>query len=314
MLRRIAFHLSLLSAGGVPRACAEPLVPGTGEPITSVGDDFEDPHWQYRANAPKSSQENDGNRRQPGGSSTNGRWAESAKRGQPDIVRLVETPPDGLAASHTALLLQSRYTGVPGQPSGEGSQDDLLMQVRARMHGHVPVSWSPNVVVRVFLPAWDQWESAKGNSFGLRADVEGFRGQGQEEYWPGIFIRREGQTKQGHAEARLMLRADQFGRDFPGPQIRETGWWTLGMSFSPDGQVHYYARPGVDALTDEDHVASSYPYGFRCKQLDTIIFNIANRDAGQWSTPWIIDDPTLYFVRPRNLQARRPGSASKLHE
>jgi hypothetical protein len=101
-----------------------------------------------------------------------------------------------------------------------------------------------------------------------------------------------------------MIRADQFGRDFPGPNITAPGWWTLGISFTPDGQVHYYARAGVDELTEEDHLASSYPYGFHCRQLDTIIFNIANRDRGQWSTPWIIDDPAVYFVRPPAVALR----------
>ena len=35
--------------------------------------------------------------------------------------------------------------------------------------------------------------------------------------------------------------AGPVGQDFAGPHITTPGWWTLGMSFSPDGQVHYYA-------------------------------------------------------------------------
>ena len=68
---------------------------------------------------------------------------------------------------------------------------------------------------------------------------------------------------------------------------------------TPDGKVHYYASPGVDDLTSEDHIASQYPYGFRCRQFHTFFFNVANRDDGRtWSTSWVIDDPSLYFNRP----------------
>ncbi len=43
--------------------------------------------------------------------------------------------------------------------------------------------------------------------------------------------------------ATLILRAGLQGQDFWGPRIKETGWWTLGMSFTPDGQVHYMPMP-----------------------------------------------------------------------
>ncbi|MFV2068673.1 MAG: hypothetical protein ACC645_17010, partial [Pirellulales bacterium] len=112
----------------------------------------------------------------------------------------------------------------------------------------------------------------------------------------------------GPTRAQLVIRAARTGRDISGPTITETGWWTLGMSLSPDGQVHYYASPGVDPFTAEDHIASHYPYGFRARKLNTVIINIANRDTGGWSTPWIIDDPSVYFFRPAGSVARRPSS------
>src|SRR5690242_18129458 len=43
-----------------PRAAsAQLVVPGTGEKVTKVGDDFEDPQWSYVFNLPKGSDEND---------------------------------------------------------------------------------------------------------------------------------------------------------------------------------------------------------------------------------------------------------------
>ena len=36
------------------------------------------------------------------------------------------------------------------------------------------------------------------------------------------------------------------------------------MSYTPDGQVHYFAKPGIEDLTEKDRIASQFPYGYRC--------------------------------------------------
>ena len=90
-----------------------------------------------------------------------------------------------------------------------------------------------------------------------------------------------------------------------GPRIEQLGWWTLGMSFSPDGVVHYFASPGVDALTPEDHITSQYPYAYRTEWLKTFFFNVCTHDDGKtWSTPWVIDDPQVFFVKREQLAAQ----------
>ncbi len=94
-----------------------------------------------------------------------------------------------------------------------------------------------------------------------------------------------------------MIRSGPQGQDFWGPKMDEPGWWTLGMSFTPDGQVHYFAHAGVEDLSEADHITSQYPYGLRAQYLDTFFFDVVNGDDGRWSTPWIIDDPTLYYLR-----------------
>ena len=76
------------------------------------------------------------------------------------------------------------------------------------------------------------------------------------------------------------------------------GWWTLGLSFSRDGMVHYFAKPGVEDLTMDDHLTSQFPYGYRTERLKTFFYNVCSRDDGKtWSTPWIVDDPKVYFVK-----------------
>ena len=87
------------------------LVPGTGTKLDKVGDDFEDPEWSWVSNAPKSSDEQDHQVRLPGGFSRNGRWAESALRGAPDIAKRVPTPAGGIPGSEGALLMRTLQSG-----------------------------------------------------------------------------------------------------------------------------------------------------------------------------------------------------------
>jgi hypothetical protein len=288
------------------------LVPGAGTRVAQVGDDFEDPAWEFIFNLPKSSNNLDEQVRRPGGRSRNGRWEESALRGEPDVIRRVATPPGGLPGSTGALALRSLYTGVPNRVTNQLQQDDLIMS--NRMGGRISVSRGPSAVVRVWLPPFEDWEPRTGNSFAMRADCQthvskkgavtlfsSSRTKSEiEEYWPGIFIyfnsRSDGRNKEDSAH--LLIRAGRNGGDIRGPVIEQTGWWTLGMSFTPDGAVHYYARPGVDDLTAADHITSQYPYGYRAEYFNTIFFNVANHDDGRsWSTEWIIDDPQLYLQR-----------------
>jgi len=103
----------------------EPFVPGTGEKVAQSGDDFEDARWSYVKNGRKASYEDDEQQRPPGGKSRNGRWYESALRGQPDVVKRVPTPPGGLEGSKGALLLATKYSGIPGTLAGKQMQDDF---------------------------------------------------------------------------------------------------------------------------------------------------------------------------------------------
>lgn len=311
--RRMVLLGLVVAAAGTTAAVAQygyHVVPGRGQKVKEVGDDFEDPEWGYHENSPKASSNIDHDDRLPAGISLNNRIYESTYRGQPDVIKRVEAPAGALPGSHFALALRSRQTGIPNAPSRKMQQDDLLVNLSSII-GPVPVSKSPSVVVRVFLPPFDQWERRTGASFGFRAELEGgsvqfassrFFGkrmrQKHEAYWPGFFIqfnsKSDGQNKED--SALLLIRAGERGEDIPGPIIKETGWWTLGMSFTPDGSTHFYASPGVDPLTEKDHIVTTKPYGHHAEKLNTFFFNIVNQDDGRtWSTQWIVDDPALYL-------------------
>lgn len=290
-------------------------VPGRGQKVPQVGDDFEEEDWEYLASPPKASVNLDGQDRLPAGISKNNRIYESTYRGQPDIVRVIETPPGGLPGSKKSMYLRSRETGIPGSMTRKQQQDDLLINLTSVI-GPVPVANNPSVVVRVFLPPFEYWEKRTGTSFGFRAELEGSswetvgsRTSGpfsrikrrsirkEEPYWPGLFIQFNSKTDGVNKEdsAVILVRAGERGEDITGPTIKQTGWWTLGMSFTGDGLVHYFASPGVDPLTDRDHIATTKPYGHMAEKLNTFFFNVVTPDDGRtWSTEWVVDDPTLY--------------------
>jgi hypothetical protein len=300
--------LTASAASYVERARAgEPVVPGTGEFLSDCCDNFEDPKWSYRFNFPKSSHEQDEQQRGPGGVSNNGLWHEGGKRGTPDVVKRVETPPGGIPGSQWSLLIATKNSGIPGTYSNQQQQDDLLMMFNKRLGRTIPMAWQPSCTVRVFVPPWEDWEKRNGPSFGVRCDCMGHNPDGSEEaYWPGMFILRNvKKNKDGEQinAAKLTVRGDRLGRDVRSLDITEPGWWTLGISFSEDGQVHYFAHKGIDNLMANDHLMSSFPYGERCTSLNNFFFNVANWDDGHtWSTPWVIDDPKVYVIPPLGQQ------------
>ena len=303
-----------------------PLLPGTGTELTSISDDFEDPTWAYVPNDPKSTEDIDTLQRAPLGRSTNGRWYEGAKRGHPDIVRRVETPPGGLPGSTGALLLKSQQTGIPGMPSNTMHQDDFVCNVQYRLKRTISIAEVPSVTTRVFLPPVAEWEKRSGPHFGFRLALETtamieqeigplkFKKKeiGNEIYWPGLFIEFESkaQSKKEDDFAYFRIRATRAGGETRGPQITQTGWWTLGMSVTPDGMVHYYASPGIDDLTEDDYITSQFPYDYRAERFRSFFYNVCSADDGRrWSTSFVVDDPKVFVLRPRggsNQVARQP--------
>ena len=323
------FVVGLAVALGSATCLAAPLVPGTGQKIDAVGDDFETPGWGFVHNFPKSSEEIDDQQRFPTGKATNGRWYEGIKRGQPDFLKVVPTPEDGLPGSTMSLLMRTRNSGVPGVRSYKMEQDDLVVNGHTRIGGPIAVSYGPSCVVRVYMPPFEQWENRSGATFGFRSSITTHalrvpadvredikkgkkrfglfnpkpkKSWGPETYWPGMFVQFRSETDRQHNKdsAYFTIRGGRNGADIRGPEITETGWWTLGMSCTGDGQIHYFVKKGIEDLTAADHVTSQMPYGYKAEQFKTFFFNVCNHnDGSNWSTPWIIDDPSMYLASGR---------------
>ncbi len=284
----------------VPSWAQDLVVPGMGIVIDEVGDDFEDQGWLFIPNLPKSSRNIDKKERGPLARSKNGRWLEGPHRGTPDVMERVRTPPGGLYGSRYSLLMQSKQVGIPKRPTGKPQQDDIMVKVRRILGDPLPPSVGPSCVVRVYVPPFEKWENRSGASLGIRMDTWGKKGKGKlEQYWPGLFINFRSQTSRNSRDdsAFLAIRADANGKDVRGPEITP-GWWTFGMSVGANGQCQFYAREGVGDLTEDDFLAEYYCYGYRCQRMDLMFFNVVAFDNGKtWSTPWVIDDPTIYCRR-----------------
>jgi hypothetical protein len=305
MTRRHCLFISfaLCTFATTPADAGTPFVPGTGEFLADCSDDFEEVNWSYTLKLPKSSSEQDKNSRPPGGISSNRLWHEGSLRGTPDIVKRVPTPPGGIEGSTGSLLFATKYSGIPGRPSGSQQQDDLLMKFDRKLGRSIQMNWQPSCTVRVYLPNFEFWEQRTGPSIGVRADCRGRKPDGSTEaYWPGMFwlYRKANGKSVPESFAQLTIRSGPRGNDIRSHKVYEPGWWTMGMSFTPDGQIHYYASPGVDDLTQEDFLASYFPYGDRCLSFNNFFFNVANQDSGRsWSTSWVIDDPKIFVIPPQ---------------
>jgi len=300
------------------------LVPGTGTRIDYVGDTFEDTEWGFIHNLPKSSREQDERLRSPTGRSTNGRWKEGPERGHPDHMKVVPNPPGALPGSEYGLLVRTLNSGIPGYRSNDVQQDDLIANCISRLGTSIPVRDMPSAVVRVYLPPAEEWENRTGPQFGFRISTSttvtemSERGRGlfassrmetkQEPYWPGMWIHFSSKNGRNVEEdsAFLAYRGDRRGRDIRCKEIPadQFGWWTLGISVTGDGQIHYYAKQGVGDLTQEDHITSQFPYSYHAESFRTFFFDVCNRNDGStWSTPFIIDDPQLYIVNASRVMA-----------
>ncbi|MCA9230557.1 MAG: hypothetical protein KDA57_07895 [Planctomycetales bacterium] len=297
------------------------LVPGTGTWIEYVGDDFEDTSWGFIHNLPKSSREQDQRLRSPTGRSTNDRWIEGPERGHPDHMKVVPTPPGGLPGSKHALLIRTLNSGIPGYNSYDVQQDDLISNTISRLGMTISASDMPSAVARVYLPPADEWEDRSGPHFGFRISAAatvtkstpgGFFGSRSstelEPYWPGIWVHFRSKTDRRVEEdsAFLTIRGNRNGQDVRMKEIpaEDFGWWTFGMSVTPNGMVHYYAKKGVEELTAADHLTSQFPYSFSAQQFRTFFFNACNKNDGKtWSTPFVIDDPKLYVVNSSRVAA-----------
>ena len=87
-------------------------------------------------------------------------------------MKVVPTPEGGLPGSTGCLLMRTLNSGIPGYRSGKMMQDDLILNCQQHLRTSIPVSQSPNCIVRVYMPPFEQWEDRSGPTFGYRVALQ----------------------------------------------------------------------------------------------------------------------------------------------
>ena len=251
-------------------------MPGTGTKIDYVGDKFEEADWGFVHNMPKSSKELNERTYGPMAYSMNRRWAEGPERGQPDSLKV---------DSHAARRSAGQHAGVADHDVAVRHPGRQFQRRPARRFDHERClanrfddsrrASCRTVSCESICPTRSCGKIDPGPHFGIRLGVrttaekprEGLFAIGtemkNEPYWPGIWIHFKSETSRGVEKdsAYLTIRSNSRGGDFRSKEIpvEQFGWWTFGMSISGDGQIHYFAKPGIEDLTMDDHITSQFP-------------------------------------------------------
>ena len=247
-----------------------------------VGDDFEDPKWNYIANLPKSSENIDRQARLPGGVSANGRWFEPQMRGAPTSSasckrRRRHSRQQRLDDDADAVVGRSR----PGQFQAAAGRFRRRCRLENRLDSHLPSAERGRASLFAAVRQMGKADRQFVRLSRLRPyhEVDSCSCWGRHETKGDIFLARHvhlllqpGRFRRKEDSAQFIIRADQMGQDVAGPRITKGDcWYTLGMSFGANGQVNYYVRQGVENLTAKDHVASYFAYGDECRAIRIVL-------------------------------------------
>jgi hypothetical protein len=241
---------------GVADVGAEILIPGSGTPIEVC--DFE-----------RSSEHAEDVYDYGAGRTGTGYGLCGSLRGVPENIVASPPQPGALPGSRRALYFEredrarSRFyeenpeavgTQVYGVPDEE-NQDDFLLRA-----GRFVASDGLSITVRYFV---DLNRDAYC-SFALRSTGWFTDGREHQRIYPAVWLYSADDGTGAFRDLRAFLRVADFSTGDRGFYKRDLlldlpdkeGWWTLGLAFSHDGDVHYFASPGSDELTPADYLTS----------------------------------------------------------
>jgi hypothetical protein len=276
-------------------------LPGFGQRLEAISDDFEDDNWSFDFAAA-------GGR----GRSANGLWTGS-KRGVPEMLRRVIPSPGGLEKSDHALLVQSRDNGDDANPM----QEDLRTpRYGGRLEKYPSRADRPSLIGRIYLPSIETVQ-VNWARIGLRLDAR----SSDNFFYPSLWVTMIAQPgeEQGGDTAqppwarsmagevplepgyRLAVRlGDGPARDHDLGPLDGPGWYTLGIAFDARGVGHYFVKKGVQAFAPADRVwtTSDFPRGTD-PRMNRITFHFISvgGEPGPEPTPAFELDDIEVFVR-----------------
>lgn len=160
----------------------------------------------------------------------------------------------------------------------------------------------PFCVAHIWLPPFNEWPTTpnyNGNYIYCGFRVTETRTQQGALLYPGIFLGRDG-TNNPVLYTRILA-------GFDGPRgLLVSGWWTVGIGWSAEGVISFYAAPGKVELTETDKFAT-----------DTALFPVLMKSVNGWfldcsveqgatvSSPWYFGDVQLFADIPPTLSIDR---------
>ncbi len=265
-----------------------PIVPGTGSLAHRV--DFEAPgSFNYGA-----------------GWAGTGFGLSGTQRGAPEEIWQDTPPPGGLEGSTRALFFRrlertpewyEQHPGAVGHPvygqPDPVNQDDFFVYA-----GNFTAEDRFSITVRVYV---NLGRTARA-TFGLRttAVVENTNVEPSEmrNVWPAIWLFKADGGDGVFSDLRAFIRSPygNYSEYIDLPDI--AGWWTLGISFDESGDIHYFARPGAEALCGSDYLASASRYGsgrhFRRNIDASVMISTSNFDESEEGSVQIMDDIMIH--------------------
>lgn len=267
---------------------AIPIVPGTGSLVHRV--DFEAPSsFNYGA-----------------GWAGSGFGLTGTQRGAPEEIWQDAPPPGGLEGSTRALFFRrlerdsawyEEHPGAVGHPvygqPDAVNQDDFYVYAR-----NFTAQDRFSITVRVYVNLGRTTRA----TFGLRttAVVENTNVEPSEmrNVWPAVWLFKADGGDGVFSDLRAFIRSPygNYSEYIDLPDI--AGWWTLGMSFDESGDIHYFARPGAEALRGSDYLASASRYGsgrhFRRNIDASVMISTSNYDESEEGSVQIMDDIMIH--------------------
>lgn len=135
--------------------------------------------------------------------------------------------------------------------------------------------------------------------------------------WPGIWLTETGMRVRSSFNDFTIDTQERFG--IAADDLRGR-WWTLGVSYTPGGDIQFYANPNyVESLTEADFIASNLellsapgtgPY-WQALNVDSVGLFFSNFN-GNRNDPTLLDDVAFSFATPTTLPVPEPASAAAL--
>lgn len=198
------------------------------------------------------------------------------QRGAPESIKVVHTPSSNVFSGKKSLQFYSHNrnsqwrtdhhtTGTEYDNPDKEQQDDFFMPIIKKQgeKGWVATD-TPAVLMHIYTEGISSTDEHQYTS--LRMPIVSkinrkYKGKNVRPWWPGIWIYQKPSSNKYIIKLRRPASSSMdVPFNFPeAKKIQESTWWTLGLSITPDGNIHYFLTDSyVKNLTMKHYLTSSF--------------------------------------------------------